>query len=116
MRKKGRPPIHVFPKVKSTCKLNGAAHGTKVHKQIFKITNGIAKGKKIRPLLRGLDPCTKRIVKVLIDKQWIPISSELMIYDENWRVATAIDLIVLSLSDNKIIAIETKTGYEDEVN
>lgn len=114
-RKKLRRPANARPSgMKSKCKNNGAKHGTAVHRQVFRITKGIAEGKPIKGLLRGLDPCTVRIMLFFIQKNWIPIASELMMYSEIWKTATAQDIFVLDLTEQKVVAIETKTGFEDE--
>lgn len=114
-RKRKRRPSGYRPSdMKSKCKTHGAKHGTRVHKQVYKITSGMAQGKKIKPLLRALDACTIRIFNFFVKKGWFPVASELMIWDETWMVATAIDIIVYDIANKRLIAIETKTGYEDE--
>ncbi len=60
------------------------------------------------------DPCTFRIISFCKLKNWTPICSEYAIWSPRWNIATSVDLIVEDNSDNSMILIELKTGYEGE--
>jgi hypothetical protein len=113
--KRRKPLKHYQPQgtFKRKCKTFGSKHGTKVHQQIQTFVKQFVKGKKIT-FRRSLDACTIRILKLLLTKGWIPVASELMVYDEELKIATAIDLIVLEVTTQKMFFIELKTGYENE--
>lgn len=116
---KKRPPLikqsHYIPSkgMKSDCKTYGHLHGTKVHSQINKFVQRLKAGKPLR-ISSYLDPCTIRIIRLLNHKRWIPFSSEFAIYDEDSKVATAIDILVFDIRKNEMIMLELKTGYETE--
>jgi len=55
---------------------------------------------------------TKRILLFIRQQNWIPFISEFMVFDEDIRVGTAIDLVCLDIATGKVIFLEFKTGYE----
>lgn len=117
--KNKRPPKykkeHYVPSsgLKSECKTNGSRHGKKVHSQIDKVVKKLREGKPLK-LSSSTDPCTIRVLNVFISKRWLPVASELAIYDEESKVATAIDVVVFDIVKKELIIIELKTGYENE--
>ena len=114
--KRRRPLVQMHPKgMKKQCKLSGEKHGKLVHAQVCRFTKSFSKRNvKMKLPMTTLDPCTIRILNLFITKGWVPVMSELPIYNEDWRTATSIDLIVVELTTSKIIVIEIKTGYEEE--
>lgn len=101
--------------LKKECKTWGHKHGTRVHSQINKFVKKLTSGKKIS-VTKYTDPCTLRVLNLLASKRWVPVSAELPIYDEESRVATAIDILVFDINKKEIIMLELKTGYESEVS
>ncbi len=109
---KNRKCIKYFPsKIKRSCELYGKDHGLLVHSQIeLFIENNFI-------LLNApnyIDKCTERILNVFEEMNWLPICSEFMIFDEDLKVATSIDVLVFDTKNQKLILIELKTGYECE--
>ena len=106
---------HYIPSkgLKSECKTNGSHHGTKVHSQIKKFVDRLTTSKNLR-ISSSLDPCTLRILRLFLQKRWIPFASELAIYDEPSKIATAIDVLVFDMIKHELVIIELKTGYEGE--
>lgn len=109
-------------KMRRTCPTYGANHGTKVHQEISHYVDlrnrDPNKGEDAVPdFLQKFpepDPCTVRILKFLAEKSWDPIASEFQVWDKKMRTATAIDLVAIDVIRSKLIAIEIKTGYENE--
>lgn len=104
-------------KQKKACRSSGSAHGTKVHAQVQRFVKSFVKRKTKVNIPMSYDPCAIRVLNLFVSKQWIPIYSELAIYNEDWTVATSIDILVLDISDPsnpKIILGELKNGYESE--
>jgi len=91
---------------KTSCLLYGKAHGTLVHSTVEQIIKHVQ-------ITTYIDPCVYKIFDFLNEVMWTPYLSEFIVYDENTNVATAIDLIVYDINRN-FIAIEIKTGYENE--
>jgi hypothetical protein len=116
---KGRKPLNKIhaKDVKHPCSKSGAQHGTLVHNQferMTKIINGTANFNYYYNKKEILDQCTINLVNYFIKKSWLPIRSEFVIYDEDIEMCTAIDLILVSIKDWTLIAVELKTGYESE--
>ena len=99
------------------CLAYGKEHGTLVHSQL----EYFVKKKKENPnitiydVIETVDECTLRIISLCEKKEWSFVDSEFMIYDEQSRVATAIDLLVYHKKTDKLILIELKSGYTSEV-
>jgi hypothetical protein len=113
-------PAFYNPKSKSServCSTYGATHGIKVHQQLQQFTNCFYETNgmdKIYEEILDPDMCTINIVSAIYKENWIPIASEFMIWQEDWRVATAVDMIVLDTKTSELIVLEFKTGYESE--
>ena len=101
-------------KMKRTCESYGKDHGTLVHSEIECFTDCMLNGKSFRSECPDPDPCTLRIICILNRKGWYPILGEHMIWDEDLRVATAIDMICIDSTTGDTVMIELKTGYEGE--
>lgn len=116
---KRRKPINNVGKLKKACRLSGAAHGTKVHGQIQRFVKSFIKRKTKVRVPVTTDPCALRILNLFVTKQWIPVCSELPIYNEDWSIGTQIDIIILDVSNpdpkkHRIKLGELKTGHEGE--
>lgn len=101
------------------CGPAGKEHGTKVHEQLEYYINAYINDHTlcvtdIKYPNGHLDPCVISIIKTLITKNWSPLRAEMKIFDEKLRIATSIDLLVRDLTENKLLLIELKTGYESE--
>lgn len=109
---KQRKSYKYFPtNVKRSCETYGEDHGILVHSQIemFLHNNFTLESEP-----DYIDPCTLRIIRILYKRNWLPICSELAIFDETLKVATSIDLLVFDVEEQKLYLIELKTGYECE--
>lgn len=99
------------------CKTYGSSHGELVHKELELFSSYLSKRKTAEQLQNSLqdpDPCTARIVNMLEKEHFFPVASEFMIWEKNWRVATAIDMIAYNYKQDKMVLLEFKTGYENE--
>jgi len=94
------------------CKHFGAKHGSTVHEEMEMFFKAVRTGKIDH--LRDLDPCTCRLIFLIHKYGWIPIASEFRIWEEDWRVATSIDMLVYCPKRCKLFIVEFKTGYESE--
>jgi hypothetical protein len=104
-------------KQERSCPKYGKDHGKQVHQELELYTNMLSCGKKIKDFTKSVpipDPCTIRIITMCARKGWYPLVAEQMIWDEDMRVATAIDMIVTDVTTGKLILLELKTGYEGE--
>ncbi len=114
--------VYAPSKIRRTCLTYGAKHGTEVHRQVshyvdLRSRDSDRRGDAVEAFLERFpepDPCTVRILKFLAKKSWDPIASEFQVWDKKMRTATAIDLVVVDVARCKLIAIEVKTGYENE--
>lgn len=103
-----------------TCATSGAEHGSLVHDQLHRAvgymrTLGAKEGtSKFMRSCRTPDPCVLRVLDVLAAKGWTPVASEFKIWNEDWRVATAIDLLCVDVVRGLLILIELKNGFEGE--
>jgi hypothetical protein len=104
-------PSSAAPKVK--CSTMGAKHGSRVHMQVHKVIQKFISGKKI-VLPYNIDLCAVRILQVFVTKQWAPFCSELPIFNEHCKTATAIDFGVVDITDGRCIILELKNGYENQ--
>lgn len=103
--------------VAKDCKQFGHKHGSTVHREMEIYGDFCRFNKGMNWLNTNMpdpDPCTTRFISTINSKGWIPIASEFMIYDEEWRVATSIDMIVYDPVEKDIIILEFKTGFENE--
>jgi len=102
----------------SKCTLSGKEHGEQVHRQLERITEFVIQHKSLdscRHLFPdGLDPCVDAFLTLCEERSWFPLRSEYMIYDEDLRVATAVDMFVVDVNRWKLVKLEFKTGYETE--
>lgn len=113
----------ILKNVKSPCLTTGFDHGTLVHCQMESLVAVVLGHMSINYLLAKhplLDVCVLRILEVLIHERLYPIFSEFVVYDPLGNYGTAIDLIcyycpLKSDEQGKFIAIELKTGYDNEV-
>jgi len=99
------------------CNAYGAIHGSQVHKQMELFTQSFTRndGKKwLFERIQTPDVCTLRIIAMLEKEKWIPIASEFKIWEEDWRVATAVDMIVIDTVRDELVILEFKCGYEGE--
>jgi len=99
------------------CNSFGAVHGSQVHKQmeLFTLSFMMKNGKRwLFENVKTPDVCTLRIIRLLDKEKWIPIASEFKIWEEDWRVATAVDMIVIDTKTNELVILEFKCGYEGE--
>jgi len=113
MIKRRRRGAETLSNARRSCPNWGNKHGIRVHSEIAKFSHNIANLRKvIRKNSKKLDPCSERIIKFLFIKKWIPIISELPVGKQG--LATAVDLIVVDKNTGELIAIELKTGYENE--
>jgi hypothetical protein len=113
-----RKPKKYNPKFKRICPTFGKEHGSQVHKEIEIFVREFTKTQKFDSFYKYVkqpDPCTVRIIQKCLDENWYPIVSEFKIYDEDIKIATSCDLIVCDQKTLKLILIEIKTGYEDEM-
>lgn len=104
--------VHARP-----CSKTGAEHGTMVHNQFEKITKIMTQSGRFdyyQKQNEDLDPCVESFIDTCIAKKWFPLRSEFIVYDEDLKIATAIDLILVDIVNWKLIVIEFKTGFEYE--
>lgn len=109
---------HYKPKNKiSHCLTSGKVHGDIVHSQLDYYIKLFAKNPNLSidnvQFPNGpVDECTRRVIKELVNRNWAPITTEFLIFSEDIRIATAVDLLVRDLNNQKLILVELKTGYE----
>jgi hypothetical protein len=117
IRRKNHAPYELQKKMRS-CPTYGSMHGTIVHSEIAHCIDAIRKPERmIHELIDKVpspDPCTIRILEILKLKGWIPLESEVPIWDSDMKIATAIDLVAMDVLAQELIIIELKTGYENE--
>lgn len=109
-------------RARSECPWYGKEHGTHVHAQLKKLIDlfiSTFNPDDISPdVLRGIlpkpDPCVTRLLKCFCVKDWIPVYSEFFIWDSSIRIATSIDLLLVSMDSMMPVLVELKTGYENE--
>ena len=104
------------PRQKSNAKFcigYGTEHGSLVHSQIQRIIDSYKHGYRSPVGVESIDPCVCFVIEVLNRKAWVPIATELMIYDETLHVATQADLIVFDMTEKCARVIELTFGYED---
>lgn len=100
------------------CIGRGQEHGTLVHEQVSWVVQRWIQEYPAFPtddlmseLNNGtLDPCVYKIVTLLMEIEWTPIMSEYYVYDETLRLATAVDLVCLTHSVQRLAFIEIKTS------
>lgn len=112
--KRGGPP-NLAKRLKSTCKTHGKEHGSVVHKQIEEFTDTLIGKLSLEHFeIRNPNPdrCFKKFIRLCSIKGWVPVASELAIYDEDLGVATSVDVLVLDSNTAEMIVIELKTSYE----
>ena len=88
------------------CMKRGHQHGTSVHRQIAQVV-------KTQHDLRAknTDGCVLKVFEWMKNHEWIVIDSEIKIWDEHIRCATAIDAICYDTHTKQLILVEWKTGY-----
>jgi len=112
-----RATPYYSPKPERTCSTFGKEHGKLVHAEIYKFvacSTGLI-DKPFAELSPDPDPCTLAIIDTVQKKGWVPIASEHMIWDEEALYGTAIDLLAIEKMTGKLILLELKNGYEDEI-
>lgn len=103
--------------VARNCKGFGSKHGSTVHQEMEIYGEFCRNDKGIEWLTTNLkdpDPCTARLIATINSEGWIPIASEFMIFDEDWRIATSIDMVVYDPVEMDVIILEFKNGFENE--
>ena len=118
MNPKARQGKHYKIKYKRGCTTFGAVHGSSVHAEIELFVKEFGKTQNwnnFMKLVPNPDPCTCRIIQKCLDSNWYPIFSEFKLFNEDWRTASAIDLLVVDQNKWELILIEIKCGYENEV-
>lgn len=120
-------PVHVRMPVAGTssCPTNGQKHGSECHKQVeewtkcvVRCSGNLEKGTELFFRERGkqgYDLCTERVIRLCLREHWIPVDSERVIFDEDMKLNTSIDLVVVDYADLRLIMIELKFGYESEL-
>lgn len=106
-------------------------HGSQVHEDMEKLVKMIrresnefeqvghsrrAKLEHLFGVLKDMDPCSLAILDTLVERKWVPIVSEFAIYDEWLKIATNVDLIVWDTVRMKGIAVEIKTGHNQQTD
>lgn len=97
----------------------GKDHGTRVHKDVERLTRAIyAKldKKNGTPTVAGVDPCAYWIVCALVKRGIVPRVSEFSIFDECTGLATAIDILAWDIAAGTSVAVEVKTGHNNQTN
>ncbi len=95
----------------------GKEHGTRVHEGLQKLIMAIRKPPKNEKGVGGLanvDPCSYRVLAMLVKNGIVPIFSEFIIFDEYTGLATAIDCVAWDVNSGACVAIEVKTGHTDQ--
>jgi len=98
------------------CKHYGQIHGSIVHRELSELVthwiqnNGFTNTMQLR--MRRFDPCVIKIAELLRKHGWIPVATELPIFDEELCVATAVDLVCQALNPPRMIFIEIKTSTD----
>lgn len=116
----GREPIDKEKKKshkENPCSKFGAQHGTMVHNQFERITAMLTSNagfEKYEKMSEDIDNCTSSFIDICISRRWFPVKSEFIVYDEDLKIATAIDMLLVDVTTWKLIAVEFKTGYEGE--
>lgn len=95
-----------------SCTTWGERHGTRVHAEVAAACSALANLRTIFKTKRKRDPCTERLLKFLSKRGWVPVAAELPVGRDG--LATAVDLLVVDAERGDLIAIELKTGYENE--
>ncbi len=109
----------------STCKTSGKKHGEICHEQVEEwckcvVTHHgkLAEGTKMfleHRQKEGYDLCVERVIRLCLKENWIPVDAERIIWDEDMKLNTAIDLVVVDYILLRLIVIELKFAYEGEV-
>lgn len=85
-------------------------HGCVVDMDLYLYTNFNSNRNK-------LHDCSKRVLNYfLIDKQWVPILSQLPIYNLSRKIATSIDMICYSIAEKRFKILEIKTSISSIFN
>lgn len=108
-------PKSLFKGKKSSCGIYGKDHGILVHKQIEDYTNVLVLDGDVQSFFNMHeipDPCFLRFIKTCDNAGWIPMVSELFIFNEHMEIATGVDCLLLDTKDFSIVVGEVKTGYE----
>ncbi len=118
-RRRRLPPAdrHMPARVSRSCQLHSAAHGTALHRQMALVTDSTTVPNPVSRFFSrcpGPDPCLSRLLRLLVREAWMPVFSEYPVFYARGRVATQIDLIVYDSRARETVALEIKTGYEDE--
>lgn len=99
-------------KVARSCPTWGVDHGIIVHQQIARCVECLELGRAVPPL--APDPCVLDVFACLLVKKWIPMRSEVPVFDESLRIVTAIDMLVVEEATDALIFLELKTNYESQ--
>lgn len=89
---------------------DGAKRGTRVHLQLETLTNYGTSAVRKKVGRAGIDVYTKKFIAWLQHERLRPVVSELAVYDAALGIATSADLLCLDRC-NRVVLIETKTGY-----
>jgi hypothetical protein len=92
--------------------MHGAPRGTLVHKQIKDLVTMDAATFRRRNV-QGAHPWACRIVDALLARNWVPAAADLSVYDEQWGIATEIDVLCVHIPSGDLICVEIKTGYRE---
>ena len=82
--------------------------GTRVHRDIAMLCRKTTTPDRVHPIAMRLWSF------FTAQKRWIPVASEFKVWDERHKTTTAIDAIFIDPETARLIAIEWKTGYEDD--
>lgn len=102
------------------CKCRGVEHGRLVHEELQRFIIALSSKGSFAAYFddssgtddtTAPDICTIRILQHLVIQNWRPVGSELRVFCQDVRTATAIDLVVLDLDTWNTAIIELKTGY-----
>lgn len=93
----------------------GRNRGKMVATQLQLLVNmGAAAGARAAAEMHGsLAPHTTRLLRALQRKQLVPVLSEFADFYEEFRLASAIDLVCLSAKTGKVCLVEVKVGGEN---
>lgn len=101
-----------YSKDMRSCYTYGDVHGSTITEELQKCVTAINEETDVN--LRTADPCTARILDILKYSKFVPVAAELLVWNNDENVATGLDLLVIDIKRENVVAIEIKTGYETE--
>jgi hypothetical protein len=97
-----------------TCPTHGTTHGSLVHGELEACVKCLARKRTRDPdLPANPDACTVNILRAILANGWFPVWTEIPLWCPSARMATACDVIMIDLADDRFVLGEFKTECEN---